>query len=57
MARWRHLDRHSAGGEIASVSEAEAIWAIEPAGNEPLVLLLRDKEKPEIYLQKFIVSP
>jgi len=45
------------GGRVASVNEGEAIWTVEPAGNEPLLLLLRDSQKPETYLQKFILKP
>src|SRR3989304_4134282 len=46
MARWRHLDHHSAGGEIASVSEAAV--SDHAQGFRFIVDRLMDSEHNEI---------
>jgi hypothetical protein len=45
------------GGKIQSTDEEQRVWAVAPAGNEPLVLLLRYADKPGVYRQKFIAQP
>ena len=57
----RQLELLVEGGKIESASPAiegeEAVWTVTPAGSEPLVMLLRDSQKPDVYLQKFILKP
>jgi hypothetical protein len=45
------------GGRITSAPPGEGAWIVEPTGKEPLVLLLRDSQKPDVYLQKVILKP
>ena len=51
----RQFELLADGGSVAS--DGEGAWTVTPAAGEPLVLLLRDAQKPEIYRQKFIMKP
>jgi len=56
-----HLELLVEGGTAASITPSieneRAVWTIDCAVTEPLILLLRDHEKPEVYVQKFLMKP